>query len=257
MNFDVNTGEVRLLLGDCLERMAEIEPHSVDMVLCDLPYGTTQNSWDSIIPLDPLWREYWRVVKTDGVVVLTAQCPFDKILGASQLRHLKYEWLWEKPRATGHLNAKKQPLKAHENILVFYRKLGTYNPQMSPGEKYKVGGGASKNDNYGSFSTSRENNGELRYPRSIQQFKTETGLHPTQKPVAMLEYFIRTYSNEGDVVLDNTMGSGSTGMACVNMNRRFIGIERDRNYFSIARRRLRLPVTSEMATDISRQDIFA
>lgn len=234
----VRIGNGTLLLGDCLERMAEIPSGSVDMVLCDLPYGTTQNKWDSLIPFEPLWAQYWRIAKPNAAIVLTAQCPFDKMLGASQIQHLKYEWLWEKPRATGHLNAKKQPMKAHENILVFYRGTRTYNPQMTPGETYAVGGGASKEDNYGAFSTKRENDGSLRYPRSIQRFATETGLHPTQKPVALFEYLIRTYTQPGETVMDNCMGSGTTAIAAERSGRRWIGIERDEGYYNTALARI-------------------
>lgn len=231
---------MQLMNGDCLELMKGIPDLSVDMVLCDLPYGTTQNKWDSVLPLDQLWHEYKRICS--GAIVLTAQTPFDKVLGASNLQMLKYEWLWDKPRATGHLNAKKQPMKAHENILVFYSKQCIYNPQMTPGETYAVGGGSSKMDNYGSFSTKRENDGSMRYPRSIQKFKTETGLHPTQKPVALMEYLIRTYTNEGMTVLDNCMGSGTTGVACINTSRNFIGIEMDEKYFEIAQKRIQASI---------------
>lgn len=228
-----------LKLGDTLERMKEIPDGTVDMVMCDLPYATTRNSWDCMIDLPSLWDEYWRITKHDAAVVLTAQCPFDKVLGASQLQYLRYEWLWEKPKATGHLNAKKQPMKAHENILVFYRKLGTFNPQMIPGKAYTPGGGGSKKDNYGDFAAVRENDGSLRYPRSIQKFSAESGSHPTQKPVALMEYLIKTYTNPGELVLDNTMGSGTTGVACMNTGRRFIGIERDEKYFAICEDRIR------------------
>ena len=227
-----------LFLGDCLERMKEIPDGSVDMVMCVLPYGTTQNKWDSVIPLEPLWREYRRVCKPSAAIVLTAQTPFDKVLGCSNLNMLKYEWLWEKPKATGHLNAKKQPMKAHENVLVFYRMPCTYNPQMTAGKTYTPNGGGSKKDNYGDFAAVRENDGAMRYPRSIQKFAAESGSHPTQKPVALMEYLIRTYTNEGETVLDNTMGSGTTGVACVNTGRRFVGIERDEAYFAIAKKRI-------------------
>ena len=229
---------IDLVLGDCLEAMKEIPDQSVDLVLADLPYGTTQNKWDSVIPLQPLWEAYWRVCR--GAVVLTAQPPFDKVLGASQIDFLKYEWIWEKSKATGHLNAKKQPMKAHENVLVFYRSQPTYNPQKTQGKPYKPNGGASKMDNYGSFDAVREGSEDgSRYPRSVLQFAHETSpMHPTQKPVPLMEYMVRTYSNEGDVVLDNTMGAGTTGVACVNSGRNFIGIERDPAYFEIATQRI-------------------
>jgi len=236
--------------GDCLDLMRFIPDASIDLILADLPYGTTRNKWDSVIPLDALWKQYWRVVKVNGAVVLTAQTPFDKALGASCLQHLKYEWLWEKPRATGHLNVKKQPMKAHENVLVFYRSQCLYNPQMTPGEKYAVGGGASKMDNYGRFSTARENDGALRYPRSIQKFATETGFHPTQKPVALMEYMIRTYTDAGMTVLDNAMGSGTTGVAAGNTGRSFIGIEKYPDIFKIAEGRIKPAFSSGMTRDI-------
>lgn len=224
--------------GDCLELMRDIPDGSVDMVLCDLPYGTTQNKWDTIIPFDPLWGLYWRVLKRNGAVVLTAQCPFDKVLGVSQIQYLKYEWLWRKPKATGHLNVKRQPLKEHENVLVFYREQSTYNPQMVIGEKYIPGGGGSKKDNYGDFKAVRENDGSLRYPRSIQQFAAESGSHPTQKPVALFEYLIKTYTNEGETVLDNCAGSGTTAIAALNTGRGYICIEKDPEYYRLATERV-------------------
>ena len=230
--------DITLVHADCLAAMEFIENGSVDMILCDLPYGTTQNKWDSILSLEALWSHYWRVIKPNGAVVLTAQAPFDKALGASQLKHLKYEWIWEKAKATGHLNVKKQPLKAHENVLVFYRSQCLYQPQMTCGVEYKPNGGGSKKDNYGDFKAVRENNGKMRFPRSIQKFVSESGLHPTQKPVALMEYLIRTYTREGDVVLDNCMGSGTTGVACVNTGRKFIGIEKDKKYFAAAKKRI-------------------
>ncbi len=230
---------VTILEGDCLELMPAIAAGSVDMVLCDLPYGTTQNKWDSVLPLDRLWAEYWRVLKPTGVVALTAQAPFDKALGVSQLQHLKYEWIWEKFQGTGHLNAKKQPMKCHENVLIFYRKQCSYNPQMTEGRPYTQASGRAS-DNYGAqVSVITENTGE-RYPRSVLKIAHDKDckVHPTQKPVALMEYLIRTYTNEGDTVLDNTMGSGTTGVACRNTGRNFIGIERDPDYFAVAAQRL-------------------
>ena len=210
---------------------------SVDMILCDLPYGTTRNKWDSIIPLDDLWGHYKRIIKKNGAIVLFAQTPFDKVLGASNLEMLKYEWVWQKENGTGFLNAKKMPMKIHENILVFYQELPTYNPQMRTGFKpytQKSGRGSS---NYGEqVSVVTENSGE-RYPIDVLEFPRDKGkLHPTQKPVALLEYLIRTYTDEGDTVMDNCMGSGSTGVACVNTRRNFIGIELDPNYFETAKK---------------------
>lgn len=232
MNDTARIGNGTFMLGDCLQRMSEIPDGSVDMILCDLPYGTTQNKWDSVIPFDALWAHYWRVAEPNAAVVLTAQCPFDKMLGASQIEHLKYEWIWEKPRATGHLNAKKQPMKAHENILVFYKKTPIYNPLKTQGEPYKPKGTASKNDNYGSFQALRTGSADgLRYPRSVQFFTRESGLHPTQKPVALFEYLIKTYTDEGMVVLDNCAGSGTTAAAAERTNRRWICIEREPTYY--------------------------
>jgi len=232
-----------LLQGDCLEMMKLIPDGSVDMVLCDLPYGTTQNKWDCPIELTALWPEYWRVAKPDAAVVLTAQTPFDKVLGCSQIEHLKYEWIWEKTAATGFLNAKKSPLKAHENILVFARKQPMYVPQMTAGHTIKrVNVPHTKSSpNYGKQTTREPYESSERYPRSVQKFAKDNRLlkqHPTQKPVALMEYLIRTYTNEGETVLDNTMGSGTTGVACNNTGRNFIGIERDPEYFKIAQRRV-------------------
>lgn len=234
---------MNLMKGDCLEIMKLIPDGSVDMVLCDLPYGTTQNKWDCPIELLRLWPEYWRVCKSDAAIVLTAQSPFDKVLGCSQLGHLKYEWIWEKTAATGFLNAKKAPLKAHENVLVFYKKLPTYNPQMTNGHTIKRVSVTHTNHspNYGRQMTREPYESTERYPRSVQKFAKDNRLaneHPTQKPVALMEYLIRTYTNEGDTVLDNTMGSGTTGVACANTGRNFIGIERDDKYFAIAKQRI-------------------
>lgn len=231
---------IQLMQGDCLELMKDIPDNSVDMVLCDLPYGTTQNKWDSVIDLQALWVEYARIGKENCAFVLTAQPPFDKALGCSNLAWLKYEWIWEKAKATGHLNAKKQPMKAHENILVFYGKQATYNPQKTVGKPYKGAGGGSKHDNYGDFDAVRDGSPDgSRYPRSVIQFVHESKpVHPTQKPVALMEYLIRTYTNVGDTVLDNCMGSGTTGVACVNTGRNFIGMEMDVGYFETAKRRI-------------------
>ncbi len=224
--------------GDCLEIMKSISDKSIDLILCDLPYGTTRNKWDSIIPLDKLWEQYERIIKDNGAILLFAQTPFAQQLGASNLKLLKYEWIWDKKRVTGFLNSKKMPMKRHENILVFYKKLPTYNPQLTKGKPYHTHNKA-PSTNYNSFETNYETkNDGWRFPVDIQEFSPETGLHPTQKPVALLEYFIKTYSNELDTVLDNCMGSGSTGVAALNINRRFIGIEKDEKYFEIAKKRI-------------------
>ena len=227
----------KITQGDCLEVMQRIPDGSVDMILCDLPYGTTRNKWDSIIPLDELWAQYGRIIKDNGAIVLTAQTPFDKVLGASNIRLLKYEWIWQKTQGTGHLNAKKMPMKNHENILVFYKKLPTYNPQMTKGKPYTQKSGRASSNYNPQISVVTENKGE-RYPLTVQEFKSDKGLHPTQKPVALFEYLIRTYTNEGEIVLDNCIGSGTTAVAAINTNRQFIGIEKEPEYVEIGNRRI-------------------
>lgn len=225
--------------GDCLELMKDIPDESIDMILCDLPYGTTKNKWDSVIPLNKLWEQYERIIKDNGAIVLFSQMPFSAELVHSNLKLFKYEWIWQKDNGTGFLNAKKMPLKIHENILVFYKKLPLYNPQMRTGFKpYKCKQGR-HSTNYGAYEQGHitESNGE-RYPIDIIKFKKDSGLHPTQKPVELLEYLIKTYTNENETVLDNCMGSGSTGVACVNTNRSFIGYELDEKYFEIAEKRI-------------------
>jgi len=230
---------INLLHGDCLELMGEIPDGSVDMILCDLPYGTTQNKWDSVIPFEPLWAHYKRLCK--GAIVLTATQPFTSVLVTSNLRSFKYQWVWEKTIATGFLNAKKQPLRAHEDILVFCDSTTPYNPQMVERHERKVSRRVgTKTANYGKADKDTTYDSTARYPRSVQTFgsRGEGTSHPTQKPVALMEYLIRTYTNEGETVLDNCMGSGTTGVACVNTGRNFIGIEKDDKYFAIANQRI-------------------
>lgn len=233
---------------DCIgiKGMCLIIDKSIDMILCDLPYGTTNCSWDSIIDLAKLWQQYNRIIKDNGVIVLTAQTPFDKVLGCSNLPLLRYELIWEKTQATGHLNAKKQPMKAHENILVFYKKSPTYNPIKTFGHKRKVstkqhkrntstGEIYNKCDNFSDYDSTE------RYPRSVLLFKSDKqkeNLHSTQKPVSLFEYLIKTYSNEGETILDNCMGSGTTAIACINTNRNYIGFEKEKKYFDIANERI-------------------
>lgn len=230
----------KLLQGDCLELMQNIPDKSIDMILCDLPYGTTENKWDNVIDLELLWGAYRRIIKDNGAIVLFAQTPFDKVLGSSNLKMLRYEWIWEKHAPTGFLNAKKMPLKVHENILVFYKKLPIYNPQFTDGKPYTAKQGT-PSSNYGKQKDNVVSiNDGYRYPRDILKFKHDKErLHPTQKPVELLEYLIKTYTNENMLVLDNCMGSGSTGIACLNTNRRFIGIELDKAYFQIAEDRIK------------------
>lgn len=248
--------EIDLQQGDCLELMKNIPSKSIDLILCDLPYGTTRNKWDSVIDLERLWDDYDRIIKDSGAILLFAQTPFDKVLGVSNLKHLRYEIIWQKTAPTGFLNAKKMPMKAHENILVFYKKLPTYNPQMTQGHPRKVTSNLSRQKsverqrtkaavlatNYNSYGESTVGyDSTERYPLSIQVFakdQQKENYHPTQKPVALLEWLIKTYTNEGDLVLDNCMGSGSTGVACVNTNRNFIGFELTERYFEIAKERL-------------------
>lgn len=227
-------GSGQFLLGDCFDLMRSIPDGSVDMILCDLPYGTTQNKWDSVLPFEQLWKEYWRVCKPNAAVVLTAQPPFDKMLGVSQIDALKYEWIWEKPKATGHLNAKKQPMKAHENVLVFYRQQCVYNPQKTQGDKpRKPAKGKSNDRNYGTYGAEREGSSDgSRYPRSVVQFPhVHDPIHPTQKPVPLFEYLINTYTNPGDLVLDNCAGSGTTAVAAERTGRRWICMEKQPEYY--------------------------
>lgn len=231
---------------DCLNGMQCIEDKSVDMILCDLPYGTTENTWDAVIPFAPLWAQYERIIKDNGAIVLTAQTPFDKVLGCSNLKLLRYEWQWIKDIATGFLNAKKMPLKATENVLVFYKKLPVYNPQMRTGFKpYTISHGTTRSKNYakvddGKIYTSNSVNGE-RYPVNYVFFPIDSKerLHPTQKPVALFEYFIKTYTNPGALVLDSCAGSGTTAIAAINTGRDYILFENDDNNFKIADKRIK------------------
>lgn len=235
-------GSCKLLHGDCLSLMSELPEKTVDLILCDLPYGTTQCHWDSIIPLDQLWEQYCRLIKDNGVIVLTAMQPFTSLLVSSNLTMFKYEWIWEKGNATGFLNAKKQPLRAHESVLVFYKKQPVYNPQITSGHKKSTSKRAPiDSECYGKTLKNTDYCSTDRYPRSIQFFSSDKqteNYHPTQKPVALCEYLIRTYTNLGGLVLDNCMGSGTTGVACVNSSRSFIGIEKEQKYFDVACKRI-------------------
>jgi site-specific DNA-methyltransferase (adenine-specific) len=234
--------KIDLYQGNCLEIMKDFKDNSVDMLLVDLPYGTTACKWDSIIPLDKLWEQYNRICKKNAAMVFTAAQPFTTILGASNIANLRYEWIWEKPQGTNPMNAKIMPLKSHENILVFYRQKPTYNPQIwysTPYTGFKSES-ATIGEVYGESTKSkhRDNPEGARFPKTIIRHKQEKGLHPTQKPVGLMEYLIKTYSNEGDTILDNTMGSGTTGIAAQNLNRSFIGIEMDEKYFQVAKERI-------------------
>lgn len=242
-NKDVITEDYQLLFGDCLERMKDIPDGSVDLILTDPPYGTTACKWDSVIPFEPMWNELKRIIKPNGAIVLFGAEPFSSLLRCSNIKDFKYDWIWEKSKATGFLNSKKQPLRAHEIISVFYSKPPTYNPQMVEGVSYNKGVRKEQTDNdvYGSFKQVEVKSDGFRFPRSVQYFKTaefEGGFHKTQKPVALLEYLIKTYTNENEVVLDFTFGSCSTGVACLNTNRKFLGIEMDEGYFNIGVNRI-------------------
>lgn len=223
------------MLGDCLERMKEIPDGSVDMVLCDLPYGTTACKWDSVIPFEPLWEQYRRIAKPNAAIVLTASQPFTTALIASNLKGFRYCWVWDKKIAGNPFLAKRQPLKRHEDICVFSTRPHAYYPQMVTGKLRTKGGGRSKL--FDVELTSSVN--DQYYPTSIIEFSNaKRGAHPTQKPVPLMEYLIKTYTKEGETVLDNCMGSGTTGVACANKNRKFIGIEMDQGYFDIAKQRI-------------------
>lgn len=227
--------DVQLINGDCLEVMRSMPEGSIDMILCDLPYGITRNKWDSVIPLDDLWMEYGRICS--GPIVLTASQPFTSALVMSNAKWFRHNWVWKKTAATGHLNAKRMPMKQHEDVLVFSRDSPTYNPQgLVPYNKVTRRGNNGTN-----FDDSGKENFQewTNYPRSVLEFSNDAkSVHPTQKPVALMEYLIKTYTNGGDVVLDNCMGSGTTGVACINTGRRFIGIEKDDVYFEIAKNRI-------------------
>lgn len=227
-----------LYLGDCLEKMKEISSGSVDMVLCDLPYGTTKNKWDTILPLDELWKHYDRIVKDNGAILLFGSQPFTTILNYSNIANYRYEWVWVKNNSTGFQLANKRPLKKHELISVFYKKQPTYNPQGLI-ECKKINKRGSMGENWSEMKSNSYIQQWTNYPTQILEYKYDKKkLHPTQKPVALLEYLIKTYTNENEIVLDNTMGSGSTGVACINTNRKFIGIELDEKYFEIAKSRI-------------------
>lgn len=225
--------------------MKDISSGSVDLILTDPPYGTTNCRWDTIIPFDPMWEQMKRIIKPNGAICLFGGEPFSSALRMSNIKNFKYDWYWQKTTPTGFLNAKKQPLRNIETISVFYSKQPIYNPQKTHGHKRKVSlakhkQNCKKAEEYNDYNLASYDSTE-RYPTQTLQFKTDrqkSALHPTQKPVALLEYLIRTYTNEGETVLDFTMGSGSTGVACVNTNRNFIGIELDEGYFQIAKQRI-------------------
>ena len=232
---------IKLINGDCLEEMRKIEDGSIDMILCDLPYGTTNCKWDIVLPFDKLWEQYNRIIKPNGAIVLFGTEPFSSLLRCSNIKFFKYDWIWAKSRATGHLNSKKQPLRDCEVISVFYKKQCTYNPQGLKEGVYKNHRDGKKGSKiYGQQRAYGDSN-VGGYPRTVLKVSNgnHNNYHPTQKPIELLEYLIKTYTNEGETVLDNTMGVGSCGVATVNTNRKFIGIELDENYFEIAEKRIK------------------
>ena len=232
---------VKLYKGDCLEVMKEIPDKSIDMILCDLPYGTTKCKWDNIIPFDKLWEQYNRIIKNNGAIVLFGSQPFTSLLVTSNIKNFRYEIIWEKEQAVNFAFQKKQIGKVHENICVFYKKQPTYNPQMREGFKPQQSGSKMNVLSHSRITSGRnQREGKAdRYPISIVKFNRDRlRLHPTCKPIKLLEFLIKTYTNENETVLDNCMGSGSTGIACLNTNRKFIGIEKEEKYFEIAKERI-------------------
>ena len=230
-----------LFQGDCLDIMPLIPDNSIDMILADLPYGTTACKWDTIIPFEPLWKQYKRIIKDNGAIVLTASQPFTSALVMSNPDWFKYEWIWEKSHPTGFASSKYNPLKYHESVLIFCEGKTVYNPQMTKGKPNHsmgkiVNGGQIKSESQVNITAIQSQQSENKFPKSVQKFSNPRfkGMHPTQKPVALFEYLIKTYTNENDLVLDNTMGSGTTCLAAKELNRKFIGIEKDPKYFEIA-----------------------
>lgn len=234
----------QIICGDCLEVMDAMKPGSIDMVMTDPPYGTTACKWDSIIPLEPMWEQLKRLIKPNGAIVMTASQPFTTTLIASNMKMFKYCWVWEKEQGSNFFMAKKQPLKSHEDVIVFCSGQPTYNPQMTDSGKAwkKKDTGKTYNAIVGHQEKQhvKQSTGTLRYPKTVQQFcrPKQGSVHPTQKPVALMEYLIKTYTNEGELVLDFTCGSGTTCVAAKNLGRHYIGIEQDEKYCKIARKRI-------------------
>jgi site-specific DNA-methyltransferase (adenine-specific) len=244
---------IDLRLGDCLEVMKTIENNSIDAIICDLPYGKTACKWDSVIPFDLLWEQYNRIIKDNGVILLYAQQPFASDLINAYRKYFRYVMIWEKTKPAGFFNAKKMPMKSHENILVFYKKLPTYNPQMTNGHKpmnsyTKKASVQNKTKIYGKVDKDVSGGGEtIRYPRSVQIFpsdkqknKLNGTIHPTQKPLKLIEFFIKSYTNKDDLVLDNVAGSGTVAVACENLERNYIVIEKEIEYYNIILKRLEI-----------------
>lgn len=238
--FDFNT----IYNEDCLEGMKRIPDKSVDMVCCDLPYGMTNNKWDIVIPMEKLWEEYKRILKDNGVVVLFGNQPFTSYLVMSNLEWFKYSLVWEKNKFSDFMNAKRKPLKIHEDILVFYKNTPTYNPQFTEGYPYvrwNTQESVDRQTNYGKLKANVVNNDGKRYPTTVLKFdRVETPQHPTQKPVKLIEWLVKTYTNEGETVLDNCMGSGTTAEACINTGRNYIGFETDEKYYENSLKRINM-----------------
>ena len=246
---------IELYQGDCLEIMKQISDKSIDMILCDLPFGITNNDWDKLIPFDSLWDSYNRIIKDNGAIILNCQQPFTSQLIMSNLKDFKYCWVWYKKQCSGFLNAKKQPLRNCEDIAVFYKNQCTYNPQMRFG-KLQIKATGKGSDNYSEYTYMPHISNEY-YPTTLLEFslpRFKDG-HPTQKPVELLEYLIYTYTNKNDTVLDNCMGSGSTGVACLNTNRNFIGIELDEKYFNMAKDRIMSHIPSTDTLNVNNEQI--
>ncbi|EKT88063.1 DNA-methyltransferase [Leptospira santarosai] len=257
MTLPVNTNQkiepsIQLFNDDCFNRLPQIPDKSIKMILCDLPYGTTDCSWDTILPFKPLWEQYNRVIVENGAIILTASQPFTTALINSNPKHFRYELIWYKTKASGFLNANKMPNKSHENILIFYKKLPVYNPQKYQIDPKFQRKGKSTQKNYSKLFNVRGPKSETyqyldlgqRHPDSVLCFPSESGkgIHPTQKPTALMNFLISSYSNAGDTVLDNCMGSGTTGVACVQTDRNFIGIEKEVEYFELAERRIEIAI---------------
>ena len=231
-------------LGDCLELMKDVPDRSIDMILCDLPYGVTACKWDTVIPFEPLWEQYNRIIKDNGAIVLFGSEPFSSALVMSNVKNFRYELIWEKTRPTGFFTAKKQPMKIHENICVFYKKTTTYNPIKTKAPKGKIDKRKTLNPTInpylGGIKKDRVKDSGMRYPTTVQKFASisKKGQHPTQKPILLMEYLIRTYSNSGDLILDNCAGSGTTGIACLNLKRNYIMMEQEEKYYQIIENRI-------------------
>lgn len=246
----VEIGLATLYLGDCLEVMKQIPDKSVDAIICDLPYGTTACKWDSVIPFEPMWLQYKRVIKDNGAIILFGQEPFSSLLRMSNIGEYKYDWIWDKVKPGTFATAKYQPLRQHELISVFYKNFGAYNPQMTDRDKPKTSRPYSneRTSLWLKYNDEQSKTYTQLYPKTILKYSNATQkgkVHPTQKPVDLLEYLVKTYTKESNTILDNCMGSGTTGVACANMGKTFIGIEKDPKYFDISCKRIQMALAQE------------